>query len=99
MDEVRRVVVIGCSGAGALAARMIKNLEPSVDVTIIREEEEKGLLTRCATPYICFGNVLVDPSYKDDSIFIKQGINLVNVRAENIDRKLSKRTYKNIGFI
>ena len=88
MDEVRRVVVIGCSGAGALAARMIKNLEPSVDVTIIREEEEKGLLTRCATPYICFGNVLVDPSYKDDSIFIKQGINLVNVRAENIDRKL-----------
>ena len=87
MDKVREVVVIGCSGAGALAARMLKNLEPSVDVTIIREEEEQGLLTRCATPYICFGHVLADPSYKDDSIFTKTGINLVNVRAEKIDRK------------
>ncbi len=87
MDEVSKVVVIGCSGAGALAARMLKNLAPSVDVTIIREEEEQGLLTRCATPYICFGHVLADPSYKDDSIFTKPGINLVNVRAEKIDRE------------
>ncbi len=87
MDEVRKVVVIGCSGAGALAARMLKNLAPSLDVTIIREEEEQGLLTRCATPYICFGHVLADPSYKDDSIFTKPGINLVNVRAVSIDRE------------
>jgi NADH oxidase (H2O2-forming) len=87
MDKVTRVVVIGCSGAGALAARMIKNLEPSVDVTIIREEEEQGLLTRCATPYICLGHVLADPSYKDDSIFTKPGINLVNVRAESINKE------------
>ena len=87
MDEVKRVVIVGCSGAGALAARMLKSLEPSVDVTIIREEEEQGLLTRCATPYICFGHVLADPSYKDDSIFTKQGINLVNVRAARIDRE------------
>jgi len=87
MEKVRRVVVIGCSGAGALAARMLKNLAPSVDVTIVREEEEQGLLTRCATPYICFGHVLADPSYKDDSIFTKPGINLVNVRAVKIDRE------------
>ncbi len=87
MDKVEKVVVIGCSGAGALAARMLKSLEPSVDVTIIREEEEQGLLTRCATPYICFGHVLTDPSYKDDSIFTKAGINLVNVRAVSIDRE------------
>lgn len=69
MDNVGKVVVVGCSGTGALAARMLKNLAPSVDVTIIREEDEQGLLTRCATPYICFGHVLADPSYKDDSIF------------------------------
>ena len=87
MDKVRKVVVVGCSGAGALAARMLKNLAPSVDVTIIREEEEQGLLTRCATPYICFGHVLADPSYKDDSIFTKPGINLVNVRAVSINRE------------
>lgn len=92
MDELSKVVVIGCSGAGALAARMLKSLAPSVDVTIIREEEEPGLLTRCATPYICFGHVLADPSYKDDSIFTKPGINLVNVRAENIDRELKTVT-------
>jgi len=87
MDNVGKVIVIGCSGTGALAARMLKNLAPSVDVTIIREEEEQGLLTRCATPYICFGHVLADPSYKDDNIFTKAGINLVNVRAEKIDRE------------
>jgi NADPH-dependent 2,4-dienoyl-CoA reductase/sulfur reductase-like enzyme len=87
MGKGGKVVVIGCSGTGALAARMLKNLEPSVDVTIIREEEEQGLLTRCATPYICFGHVLADPSYKDDSIFTKANINLVNVRAEKINRE------------
>jgi NADH oxidase (H2O2-forming) len=87
MGNVGKVVVIGCSGTGALAARMLKNLAPSVDVTIIREEEEQGLLTRCATPYICFGHVLADPSYKDDGIFTKAGINLVNLRAEKIDRE------------
>jgi len=87
MDKVMKVVVVGCSGAGALAARMLKNLAPSADVTIIREEDEQGLLTRCATPYICFGHVLADPSYKDDSIFTKPGIKLINVRVESINRE------------
>lgn len=86
MSRLAKVVVIGCSGAGALAAKMVKKLEPSLDVTIIREQEEKGLLTRCATPYIASGNVMVDSSYKDDRIFLEQGIKLVNVRAVGIDR-------------
>jgi len=84
--QPKKVVVIGCSGCGALAARTLKKLNPSLDITIIREQEEKGLLTRCATPYICCGNVMVEPSYKDDDIFISQGIQLVNVRAAGIDR-------------
>ena len=87
MRQISKIVVIGCSGAGALAAKTIKKLQPDLDVTIIREENEKGLLTRCAMPYICSGDVLVNPSYKDDNIFVKQGIKLVNVRAENIDIK------------
>ena len=83
-----RVVVIGCSGAGALAAMTLKKMKSSVDVTVFREEDEKGLLTRCATPYICCGDVLVDPSYKDDRMFTDAGIHLVNERAESIDRKM-----------
>ena len=59
MEQITKVVVIGCSGCGALAARTVKKLKPSLNVTIIREQEEKGLLTRCATPYICCGNVTV----------------------------------------
>jgi len=35
MEQVSKVVVIGCSGAGALAARTLKKLNPSLDVTII----------------------------------------------------------------
>jgi len=88
MARFRKIVIIGCSGAGAMAAKMVKTLKPSMEVTIIREQEEKGLLTRCATPYIASGNVMVDPSYKDDAIFLNQGIKLVNVKAVGIDRKL-----------
>lgn len=90
MEQISKVVVIGCSGAGALAARMLKKLNPSLDVTIIREQEEKGLLTRCATPYVATGNATVDASYKDDKIFVEQQINLVNVKAVGVD-KISKK--------
>jgi len=86
MGQLERIVVIGCSGCGALAARTMKKLNPSLHITIIREQEEKGLLTRCATPYICCGNVMVEPSYKDDDIFISQGIQLVNVKAVGVNR-------------
>ena len=87
MTDDGRIVVIGCSGCGALAARTLKKLNPSLDVTILREQDEKGLLTRCATPYICCGNVMVDPSYKDDSIFTKQNIKVVDCKATKIDRE------------
>lgn len=92
MSEPGRVVIIGCSGAGALAGRMLKKLRPSIHVTIIREQEEKGLLTRCATPYVATGNVTVDASYKDDKIFSEQQIELVNVKAVGIDKKAKKVT-------
>jgi len=87
MNGNLKVVVIGCSGTGAMAAKMIKTRNPSFDVTILREEDETGLLTRCATPYICCGDVLVEPSYKKDSMFTEAGIKLVNSRAESIDRE------------
>ncbi len=94
MDNISKVVTIGCSGCGALASMMIKRLNPSIDVTIIREQNEKGLLTRCATPYICCGDVMVDPSYKDDKIFTEKGIKLVNKAAVEIDR--SKKRVKTV---
>ena len=87
MSQIKKVVAIGCSGCGALAALTLKKLRPSLEVTIIREPQEKGLLTRCATPYICCGDVMVDSSYKDDSIFTEKGIKLVNVTAVGIDKK------------
>ncbi len=87
MNTTNQVIVIGCSGAGAMAAMMIKKRNPDMNVTVFREEDEKGLLTRCATPYICCGDVLVDPSYKDDRIFTDAGIHLINKRITSIDRK------------
>jgi NADH oxidase (H2O2-forming) len=85
-DKINNIVIIGCSGTGALAAGTIKKLKPSLNVTVIREQEEKGLLTRCATPYIASGNVMVNPSYKSDSVFSQQGIKLVNVKAVDINK-------------
>ena len=90
MNGIKKVVAIGCSGCGALAALALKNTRPSLEVTIIREPQEKGLLTRCATPYICCGDVMVDSSYKDDSIFTEKGITLVNITAAEIDREKRK---------
>jgi len=87
-NGIKKVVVIGCSGCGALAALMLKKLKSALDVTIIREPQEKGLLTRCATPYICCGDVMVDASYKDDNIFTDKGIKLINVTAVEIDRNI-----------
>ena len=86
MIKTNNIIVIGCSGCGAMAALTIKRLRPSIDVTIIRELEERGLLTRCATPYICCGNVTVDASYKSDSIFTKKGIRLIDEAAVEINR-------------
>jgi len=86
VHEIKKIVVIGCSGCGAMAALMLKKLKSSLEVTIIREPQEKGLLTRCATPYICCGDVMVDASYKDDNIFTEKGIRLINVTAIEIDR-------------
>ncbi len=95
---MKKIVVIGCSGCGAMAALMLKKLRPSLDVTIIREPEEKGLLTRCATPYICCGDVMVDASYKDDNIFTEQGIKLISMKAVDIykDKKNVKTSDGNI---
>ena len=87
MAEIKKVVAIGCSGCGALAALAVKKMRPALEVTIIREPQEKGLLTRCATPYICCGNVMVDSSYKDDSVFTEKEIKLVNVTAVKINRE------------
>ena len=92
MKTPRRIVVIGCSGTGALAAMTLKKLQPDLDVTILREPDEEGLLTRCATPYICCGNVMVEPSYKDDAMFTDQNIHLVNSRAEQLDSRRKEVT-------
>lgn len=92
MHDIRRIVVIGCSGTGALAAMSLKKKRPDLEVTIIREPDERGLLTRCATPYICCGNVMVEPSYKDDAMFADQNIRLVNSRAEKLDHVAKKVT-------
>ena len=86
VGESMKMVVIGCSGCGALAGLTAKKQSPQLGVTIIREPDEKGLLTRCATPYICCGRALVDPSYKDDRIFGDAGVSLVDHRAVSIDR-------------
>jgi NADH oxidase (H2O2-forming) len=84
-SNVRNLVIIGCSGCGAHAAIMAKRLDPSLGVLVIREEEK--LLTRCALPYITAEEATLEASYKSDDMFIRNGIKLVNSRAESIDRK------------
>ena len=71
MYEAKRLVIIGCAGVGGPAAMMAKRLDPSLDVTLIREEE--NFLTRCAVPYIAVGDASLKASAKDDAMFHSVG--------------------------
>jgi len=85
MSKINKLVIIGCAGVGGPAAMMAKKVDPSLDVTVIREEE--NFLTRCATPYISVERATVEASVKDDGMFHAVGTKLVNVKATSIDRK------------
>jgi len=66
MSQTEKLVIIGCAGLGGPAAMMAKKLDPSLDVTLIREEE--NFLTRCAVPYIAVGDATLEASVKDDAM-------------------------------
>ena len=72
---VKKLVVIGCGGTGGPATMMANKLNSSLNITLIREEE--NFLTRCATPYISVGKATVEASVKDDRMFHNAGVNLV----------------------
>ena len=84
MSKTNKLVVIGCGGFGAPAAKMSKKTDPSVDVTLIREEH--GLLVRCATPFISVERATVEASIKSDKMFHDVGVTLVDVPAASINR-------------
>ena len=85
MSQAKRLVIVGCAGLGGPAAMMAKKLDPTLDVTLIREE--KDFLTRCAVPYIAVGDATLEASVKDDAMFHSVGTKLVDVKAVGIDRK------------
>jgi len=90
MNQIKKLVVIGCAGTGGPAAMLAKTLAPEIEVIVIREEE--NFLTRCATPYIASGDVTVDSSVKDDQILLSKGITLVDSKAIAIDREAKRVT-------
>jgi NADPH-dependent 2,4-dienoyl-CoA reductase/sulfur reductase-like enzyme len=63
----------------------LKRLDPSLEVTVIREEPH--LLTRCAIPYIIGEEATVEASYKSDDMFTRVGTKLVDSKATGIDRE------------
>ena len=84
MPKIQNLVIIGCAGMGGPAAMMTKRMDPTVDVTLIREEEH--FLTRCAVPFIAVEQATVAASVKDDAMFHTAGVNLVKVPATSINR-------------
>lgn len=85
MLKINKLVIVGCAGVGGPAAMMAKKVDPSLDVTLIREEE--NFFSRCAIPYISVERATVEASVKDDGMFHAVGTKLVNVKATSIDRK------------
>jgi len=85
MSKTNKLVIVGCAGVGGPAAMMAKKIDPSLDVTLIREEE--NFFSRCATPYISIERATVEASVKDDGMFHAVSTKLVNVKATSIDRK------------
>ncbi|MHC1582791.1 MAG: FAD-dependent oxidoreductase, partial [Candidatus Syntropharchaeia archaeon] len=84
MSKLNKLVIVGCGGVGGPGAMMAKRLDPSLDVTLIREEE--NFITRCAIPYVISGDATLEASIKDDGMFHAAGIKLVDARVTEIDR-------------
>ncbi|MFH2068321.1 MAG: hypothetical protein ABII89_02505 [Candidatus Omnitrophota bacterium] len=61
MDGKKRVVAIGCSGCGALAALAVKKLKPFFEVTIIREPNEKVIAAKQESILRCAGQPELSP--------------------------------------
>ena len=72
MPKINKLLIIGCAGMGGPAAMMMKRMDPTVDVTIIREEAH--FLTRCAVPFIAVEQATGETSVKDDGMFHVAGI-------------------------
>jgi len=85
MSKINKLVIVGCAGMGGPAAMMTKRMDPTVDVTLIREEE--NFLTRCAVPYISVEKATVEASVKDDGMFHTAGVKLVKKPATSITRE------------
>jgi NADH oxidase (H2O2-forming) len=85
MSKINKLVIVGCAGMGGPAAMMTKRMDPTVDVTLIREEE--NFLTRCAVPYISVEKATVEASVKDDGMFNTAGVKLVKQPATSINRE------------
>ncbi len=63
MSHTKKVVIIGLGGVASNVARPAKKLDPSLDITILKEED---LLIRCAVPYIATDNATLEDSVKGD---------------------------------
>lgn len=80
----QKIVIIGLGGAASNVARPAKRVDPSLDITILKEED---LLVRCALPYVATGDATLEDSIKSDEMFHSLGIKTVDAVATNIDRE------------
>jgi len=80
MGQTNKVVVLGYSGCGALAGRMLKKLQPSLDVTIkhidlITVAIRSGLNVLDLTTLRCAGQPELSPD---------PGMEPISLAAENV---------------
>ena len=77
MDVKTDVLIIGGGPAGIQASRLLKTLQPALNVVVLRPEQYS--MVYCAIPYVLEGLVEPEKSYKKDELVTEVGAQLLNV--------------------
>jgi len=83
VDVKTDVLIIGGGPAGIQASRMLKTLQPALNVVVVRPEQYS--MVYCAIPYVFEGLVEPEKSYKKDELVTGVGAQLFKEKATAID--------------
>jgi len=83
MDVKTDVLIIGGGPAGIQASRLLKTLQPALNVVVLRPEQYS--MVYCAIPYVLEGLVEPEKSYKKDELVTGVGAQLFKEKATAID--------------
>lgn len=80
----KRLVAIGCGGAGMFSLIVASQLKKGSYVTTVLSDED-DVYCRCTTPYVLTGEAELEDAIQPESMFADYGLDIVHDKAVRID--------------